>query len=114
MNLEEFHLNRKPLYIDNDTLLVRFPTSKHMNCSHSEWFTDLGIPWCHTIRGYYYKTDEEEFIMVYWNNFEIPNVTVLLVNYLFEHFPNLSWIGLGCKVGQVGELWEPQIKVYKP
>lgn len=113
MNLEEFHSIRKPFYIDNETLLVKFPTSKHMNTSHAEWFTDLGLPWCHTIRGYLYNTDSESFLMLYWNNFEIPNITCIVINYLFEYFPNVQWIGLGCKVGEVGQRWEPQLKVFK-
>lgn len=115
MTLEEFHLNRKPLYIDSDSLLVRFPTSKHMNTSHAEWFTDMGYPWCHAIRGYLWETEnhEDDRIVIYWNNFEIPNITCMVLNYLFEYFPNIKWVGLGCKVGKVGEIWEPQLKIYK-
>lgn len=51
----EFHKTRKPLYLDDNTLLVKFPTSKHMNASHAEWFSQEGIPYLHTIRGYYRK-----------------------------------------------------------
>lgn len=40
----EFHKTRKPLYLDDNTLLVKFPTSKHMNASHAEWFSQEGIP----------------------------------------------------------------------
>lgn len=36
MTLEEFHKNRKPLYIHPETLLVKFPSAKHMNSSHAE------------------------------------------------------------------------------
>ena len=35
----DFHKLRKPFYLDNDTLLVRTPSAKHMNTSHAEWFS---------------------------------------------------------------------------
>lgn len=41
----DFHKLRKPFYLDNDTLLVRTPSAKHMNTSHAEWFSSEGIPY---------------------------------------------------------------------
>lgn len=41
----EFHNIRKPFYLDVETLLVKFPTSKHMNTSHAQWFSDIGYPY---------------------------------------------------------------------
>ena len=72
MNFNEI---RKPFYLDPDTLIVKFPASKHMSCSHAEWFTDLGYPYLHTIRGYYWKHEDAEFIMIYNNNYSIPNLS---------------------------------------
>lgn len=113
MNIEEFHKLRQPFYIDGDTLNVKFPTSqKYRDCSHAEWFSDIGYPYCHTIRGYYMET-EEPYLMIYWNDFEIPNVTILLVPYLFEYFPKVKWIGLGCDKGNIGEIWNPKLKIIK-
>lgn len=113
MTLEEFHEIRKPLYIDSDTVLVKFPTSRHMNVSHAEWFTDFNIPWLHTIRGYLWETEnhENDFITLYVNNYAIPNISCTALLYLFEHFPHIKHIGLGCHIGSVGEVWEPQLKV---
>jgi len=83
-----------------------------MNCSHAEWFTDLGYPYMHTIRGYYWKGENEEFIMLYNNNYSIPNLSINVFTYLFEYFPTIQWIGVGCHKGKPGEIWKPQIKVY--
>lgn len=50
MTEREFHLARKPFYIDTDTLLVKFPTQKHMDVSHAKWLSEIGYPFSHTIR----------------------------------------------------------------
>lgn len=113
MTVQEFHTIRKPLYLDPDTLLVRFPTSKHMNSSHAEWFQDIGVPFVHTVRGYYYKIEDEEYVVLYWNDFEIPNLNVSILTYIFEYFPNIQWIGLGCHKGEVGEIWKPKLIIKK-
>lgn len=106
----EFYKTRKPLYLDDNTLLVKFPTSKHMNASHAEWFSQEGIPYLHTIRGYYI---ENSHVMLYVNDFEIPNVSAQVFVYLFEYFPTIKWIGLGCNKGNIGEAWKPKLKIYK-
>lgn len=47
MTEQQFHTIRKPLYLDPETLLVKFPTSKHMNSSHAEWFSSaMGFLLC--------------------------------------------------------------------
>lgn len=114
MTEREFHLNRKPFYIDTDTLLVKFPTQKHMDVSHAKWLSEIGYPFSHTIRGYYMKTDNDEYLMLYWNDYEIPNVVAALFTYLFEYFPTVKWIGLGCHKGKVGEIWKPKLIITKP
>lgn len=79
MTEKEFHEIRKPFYLDLDTLLVKFPSAKYLNTSHAVWFNELGIQFLHTVRGYYMKTEEDEYIMLYWNDFEIQ---ILLPLYL--------------------------------
>lgn len=107
---QEFHNKRKPLYLDINTLLVKFPTSKHMNSSHAKWFSESNIPFTHTVRGYYL---EDECVMLYWNNFEVPNINTSLFSYIFEYFPTIKWLGLGCHIGKIGESWKPIYKVYR-
>lgn len=113
MTIEEFHTKRKPFYIEGDSLLIQYPSNKHMNASHADWFTDYKWSWCHAIRGYIWESEEETFAMIYWNDFEIPNVSCVVINYIFEMLPNVKWIGLGCHKGQPGEIWEPKLKVYR-
>lgn len=109
MTENEFHEKRKPFYIDSDTGLIKFPSAKYMNSSHAAWFSNDGIPYLHTVRGYFF----DDFIMVYTNNFEIPNVSILTLDYLFAFFPYIKWIGLGCDRGEIGKVWNPKYKIYR-
>lgn len=111
--MSEFNIQRKPFYLDPDTSLVKFPTSRHINCSHAQWFTEIGLPFMHCVRGYQMKTETSEFIMLYWNDFEVPNITAAMFSYLFEFFPNAEFIGLGCHIGEIGEVWKPKYKIYR-
>ena len=110
MTEEEFLTLRKPFYLSDDTLLVRTPTSKHMNATHAQWFHDVGIPYVQTIRGYYIQNSH---ITLYINDFEIPSVSPHVLIYLFEYFPDIKYIGLGCNKGKVGEIWRSKLQVYK-
>lgn len=111
----QFHVLRKPFYLDNDTLLVRTPSAKHMDTSHAEWFSSEGIPYLHTIRGYYMPSYDgsDEYIMLYSNDFEIPNIVCNIFIYLFDYFPNVKRIGVGCNKGKIGEFWTPKLKIYR-
>ena len=109
--LEEFHQLRKPLFVHPETLLIKFPGAKHLNSSCAEWFSNEGIPYLHTIRGYYNERDK--YLMLYANDFEIPDVVVKFLNYIFEYFPTIEWIGLGCNKGEIGEIWPPKLKVLR-
>lgn len=115
MTVEEFHKKRQPFYIDDNTLLVKFPTAKHMDSGHAEWFSKDGIPYLHTVRGYYMPGSEEhdEFIMLYSNDFEIPNMICNIFIYLFEYFPKIKWIGVGCNKGKPGEIWTPKLQIFR-
>ena len=109
--LEEFHQLRKPLFVHPETLLIKFPGAKHLNSSCAEWFSNEGIPYLHTIRGYYNERDK--YLMLYANDFEIPDVVVKFLNYVFEYFPTIEWIGLSCNKGEIGEIWPPKLKVLR-
>lgn len=111
--MKEFHKNRKPFYIDDESLLIKFPTAKHMDSPHSIWFTETGVPFVHCVRGYYLKTKSDEYVMIYWNDFEVPNVNASLFAYLFDYFPNINYIGLGCIKTNKDEVWKPKLKVIR-
>jgi hypothetical protein len=57
------------------------------------------------------KTEEDEYIMIYWNDFEVPNINASLFSYLFEFFPTIKWVGLGCNKGEIGQVWKPKFKI---
>lgn len=118
--MTEFEEKRMPLYIDNSTLSIVFAPVKYSNTSHALWFNDYHYPFPNTLRGYYWgrsnknmdkPKEEEEFVMLYWNNFDIPNITICILSYIFAYFPEIDWIGLGCHQGKDGERWKPQLKV---
>lgn len=111
MTEQEFHQARTLLYIDTDTLNIKVAKGQYANCSHAEWFNKIDYPFVHTVRGYYMKTEDDEYIMLYWNDFEVPNINASLIPYIFSYFPTLKWIGLGCHIGKVGEIWKPKYKI---
>jgi len=113
MTEQEFLSARKPFYIDSDTLLVKFSPGKYMDMCISQWFTEYNISYQFKIRGYLMETEnhEEDFLMIYWNNYSIPNISIEVLSYLFRFFPHIKWIGLGCHIGKLGEIWKPQLKV---
>lgn len=112
MTEQEFHNKRQPLYLD-DNLNIKMGTGKYSNMSHAKWFNDISYPYVHTVRGYYMKTEDDEFIMLYWNDYEVPNINMSVLSFIFEYFPDLKWIGLGCHIGKVGEIWEPKYMIYR-
>jgi hypothetical protein len=112
MTEQEFHTIRQSLYLD-DNLNIKVATGKYANLSHAEWFSVIGYPYVHTVRGYYMKTEDDEYVILYWNDFEVPNVNASLFAYIFSYFPNIKWLGLGCNVGKIGEPWKPKYKIYR-
>lgn len=110
--LDDFLVTRKMFYIDMDRGVVRFPDGRHSAMSSAEWLTDYNIPWANLIRGYFYESDGKKFVMLYTNNFEIPCCNVSILIYLFHHFKEIEWLGLGAIKGEPGDLWEPQLKIY--
>lgn len=109
VEVEKFHAERKPFYVHPESFLIKFPSAKHMNVSHAKWFSEDGIPYIHTIRGYW----KDNFVMLYTNDFEMPDISVKFMSYVFEYFPTVDWIGLGCNKGEPGKQWTPKLKVYK-
>ncbi len=112
--MEEFYKTNKPFLIDPNSGVVKFPPVKYYDKSHAEWFTEMGYTWIGVIRGRVFLTENDnDHILLYTNNFNIPGTNIDVLVYLFEHFPTVKWIGLGCYIGKPGEEWRPQLKVYK-
>lgn len=110
MTESEFLEKRTPIYIDNETALsVLVNNTDLKNKKFSEIFFKLHYPWLNTTRGYILNNH----MMLYVNDYEIPNVNVVLFQYLFTYLPNIEWIGLGCIKGEKGELWKPRLVIRK-
>ena len=112
---EVFHKNRKMFYL-NDYGVIKFIPSSNKKETHAKWFSDHDIPFLGTMRGYYKEGDkdkkEESFIMIYINDFEVPSqMATRVLDYLFEYFPAISFIGLGAIRGERGDLWKPRLVI---
>ena len=114
---EAFHKSRKMFYL-NDYGVIKFISSSNKKETHAKWFSDHDIPFLGTMRGYYKEGDkdkkEESFIMIYINDFEVPSqMATGVLNYLFEYFPSISFIGLGAIRGERGDLWKPRLVIHR-
>ena len=114
---ELFHRSRKMFYL-NDYGVIKFIPSSNKKETHAKWFSDHDIPFLGTMRGYYKEGDkdkkEESFIMIYINDFEVPSqMATGVLNYLFEYFPAISFIGLGVIRGERGDLWKPRLVIHR-
>jgi hypothetical protein len=106
----EFLEERTPIYIDNETALAILVNNSDLkNKTFSEIFFKLRYPWINTTRGYL----KDDHLMLYVNDYEIPNVNVYLFPYLFTHFPQINWVGLGCIKGNPGDIWKPRLIIRK-
>ena len=108
---KEFHNKRMMFYIDDASIIKFCTNAKYKDSTHAKWFSDMNIPYLHTVRGYY--VEGEDHITIYVNDFEIPDLNIKMCGYLFEYFPEIKWIGIGCHKDIVGSVWEPKLKVYK-
>lgn len=107
--IEEFLEKRLPVWLHPETALLHIVSNQERNMNFQEIFMRLHIPWLFTTRGYIY----EDHMILYINDYEIPNVNVSLLNYIFAYFPDIEWVGLGCNKGKQGEFWKPKLKVYR-
>lgn len=106
--VQEFLNNRTPLFIDENVKIVVIKGTKY-NRPLIEILQDYGYSWLGINRGYH----KDNHIMLYVNDFQIPNCNVILLQALFAYFPEVEWIGLGCLVGEPGEEWKPRLIVSK-
>ena len=105
---KNFLSERTPLYIDNETaqaVIVNNSTLK--DATFAEIFSHLHYPWLFTTRGYI----KDNHIILYVNDYDIPNINISLLQYLFTYFPSIDWVGLGCIKGNPGEWWKPRLVV---
>ena len=109
MTEQEFLETRVPFWLEGDDLRVTIPSANDRNEIHSYLSKKFGFSWMFAIRGYIWPNSH---IQLYTANYNIPNVTVYVISYLFELFKDIKYIGLGCIIGNPGEIWKPQLVVY--
>lgn len=103
--------HRVPFYIEADTLLIKIPISKDRGQDLTHIMTQYGYPWIGATRGYLDKATDPTYLMLYTDDYDVPNVNVAMAQYLFNYFPTIKWIGLGCIKGVPGEYWKPRLVI---
>ena len=106
---KEFLCSRIPFFLDENSNVV-IPTTNYQNNRHLDIMDKYNYNWHSNVRGY---IDPDNFVMMYIADYEIPNVTAWLIQYIFNKFPNIKWIGLGCIKGKPGEYWRPRMVIVR-
>lgn len=104
--INKFLASRIPLYIDENAR-IKIPANKRWSTPLITILQEDGYSWISTTRGY----KKDDFVMLYSNDYQIPNCYIYLLSAIFAYFPNVKWIGLGCLIGEPGEIWKPRLTV---
>lgn len=110
MTEQEFLEKRMPFWLEGENLNIMFPSNMDKTKSSSELAKKYGYSALFVIRGYYWPGSH---IMLYNGRYETPNLTVWVANHLFNFFKDAKYIGLGCHIGEPGELWKPKLVITK-
>ena len=109
MTEKEFLEKRQPFWLAGEDLEIVMPTNSDKHDMHAHLCKKYHYSWMHCIRGYWMP--EEHFAVLYVGDYETPNCTILVVQYLLNYFPEIEWVGLGCYKGKKGDIWEPKVIV---
>lgn len=110
MTEQEFLEKRIPFWLEGENLNIIVPSNKDKLEPHAYLAKRYGYNALYTIRGYYWP---ESHVMIYSGMFETPNVTSWVAFHLFNFFKDAKYIGLGCHIGNPGELWKPKLIILK-
>lgn len=110
MTEKEFLEKRVPFWIEGDDLKIMFPTNMDKMQIHSKLTNKYNFNWLFVIRGYYWSGSH---VMLYQGDYETPNCSTLLSQYLFNYFQDINWVGFGCIKGEIGKIWQPRIIIPK-
>lgn len=106
----EFLEKRVPFWIEGEDLKIMFPTNMDKMQIHSKLANKYNFNWLFIIRGYYWPGSH---VMLYQGDYETPNCSTLLSQYLFNYFKDINWVGFGCIKGEIGKIWQPRIIIPK-
>lgn len=110
MTEQEFLENRHPFYLSGEELDICFPTGNDRKNTHDYLAKKYGYSWIFSIRGYWWPNSH---VALYQGDYETPNMTVYVCQYLFNHFKDINYIGLGCNKGKPGEVWTNKIYILR-
>lgn len=108
MTEKEFLEKRIPFWLEGEDLRIIIPSTMDRNDVHSHLSKKFGYGYMYTIRGYWWP---DSHVQLYTANYNIPNITVYVVNYLFEYFKDIKYVGLGCIIDEPGKLWDAQLYI---
>ena len=111
MTEKEFLEKREPFWLEGEDLKIVMPTNSDRKDIHSHLCKKYGYNWLYALRGYWMP--DQHFAILYSGDYETPNCTIMVAQYLLNYFPEVEWIGFGCNKGKPGEIWEPKIIVKK-
>lgn len=106
MTEKEFLEKRVPFWLENEELRITIPSSSDRNDVHSHLCKKFGYNYMFAIRGYWWPNNH---VQLYSANYNIPNMTIYVLSYIFEYFKDIKYIGLGCIIGKPGEIWDSQL-----
>ena len=110
MTEQEFLEKRIPFWLEGENLNVIIPSSTDRMECRSRLAKKYGYNALFAIRGYYWPGSH---IMVYTGMYETPNITSWVAYHLFDFFNDAKYLGLGCHIGNPGELWKPKLCIVK-
>ena len=108
MTEKEFLEKRTPIWLEGEDLHISTPSNMDKNDMHAFLSKKYNYNWMFCIRGYYLPGSH---VQLYIGEYETPNCTLLVTQYLFQYFPDIKYIGFGCHMGKPGEIWKPRIVV---
>lgn len=111
MTEQEFLEKRIPIWLEGDDLHISRPTSASDRTDmHAFLSKKYGYNWLFAIRGYYWPGSH---VQLYNGDYETPNCTTYVSQYLFSYFPDIKYVGFGCNKGKVGEIWPPKVTIIR-
>ena len=110
MTEQEFLEKRTPIWLEGEDLHISMPSGNDRKDMHAFLSKKYGYGWMFTIRGYYWPGSH---VQLYINDYETPNCTTLVAQYIFSYFPDIKYIGFGCQKGEIGEIWKPKVCIIK-
>lgn len=110
MTEKEFLEKRIPIWLEGEDLHISTPSNMDKNDMHVFLCKKYGYNALFAIRGYYWPGSH---VQLYIGEYETPNCTILVTNYIFQYFSDIKYIGFGCHIGEPGEIWKPKVIVIR-